>query len=221
MSSDSPFLSWQLADSAFPTGAFAHSWGLEAAWQHGEIGDIAAVSRFVEAAVQQTAFGVVPLLNAVYQDPRRWTELDALADAFLINVVANRASRQQGRTLLATAARVWSSPEMDLAREQASRLCAHLGPVTGVVFGAVGVPLETAQQLMLFGTARGVLSAAVRLGILGSYEAQRLQLESVPLLESWCARSARFDEEDLAQVAPIPDLLQATHDRLYSRLFQS
>ena len=99
----SNFLAWQLADSAFPTGAFAHSWGLEAAWQHGEIGDAAGVRRFVEAALQQTAFGVVPLLNAAHQDPSRWAELDALADAFLVNVVANRASRQQGRTLLATA----------------------------------------------------------------------------------------------------------------------
>ena len=219
--SSSSFLAWQLADSAFPTGAFAHSWGLEAAWQHGEIRDVAAVRRFVEAAVQQTAFAVVPLLNVAHDDPRRWPDLDAVADAFLINAVANRASRQQGRTLLATAARVWPSPDMEMARAHASRLCAHLGPVAGVVFRTVGVPLATAQQLVLFGTARGVLSAAVRLGILGSYEAQRLQVECVPLLEDCCARSAGFDEEDLTQVAPIPDLLQATHDRLYSRLFQS
>jgi urease accessory protein len=221
MSSHSHFLAWQLADSAFPTGAFAHSWGLEAAWQHGELGDVAAVWRFVEATVRQAAFGVVPLLNVAHQAPRRWAELDALTDAFLINVVANRASRQQGRTLLATAARVWPSPAMNLAREQAAGLCAHLGPVAGVVFRTVDVPLDTAQQLLLFGTVRGVVSAAVRLGILGSYEAQRLQLEAVPLLEECCALSTRFDEDDLAQVAPIPDLLQATHDRLYSRLFQS
>ena len=219
--STSNFLAWQLADSAFPTGAFAHSWGLESAWQHGEVGDSAAVRRFVEAAVRQTTFGIVPLLTAAHQDPSRWADLDALADAFLINGVANRASRQQGRTLLATAARVWPGPEMRLAREQASRLFAHLGPVTGVVFRTVGIPLDTAQQLLLFGTVRGVVSAAVRLGILGSYEAQRLQLDAVPLLEECCVRSARFDENDLAQVAPIADLLQATHDRLYSRLFQS
>ena len=30
-------LVWQLVDSAFPTGAFAHSLGLEAAWHHGEV----------------------------------------------------------------------------------------------------------------------------------------------------------------------------------------
>src|SRR6187402_2522160 len=128
MNSESPFLAWQLADSAFPTGAFAHSWGLEAAWQHGEVRDASAVRGFVEAAVQQSAFSVVPLLNAAYRDARRWAELDALADAFLINAVANRASRQQGRSLLATASRIWPSPAMVLARETGSRLCMHLGP---------------------------------------------------------------------------------------------
>ena len=80
---------------------------------------------------------------------------------------------------------------------------------------------ETARQLVLFGTARGVFSAAVRLGLVGSYEAQRLQFEAVPWLEEQCARSAALDERDLAQTAPIADLLQSAHDRLYSRLFQS
>ena len=40
---------------------------------------------------------------------------------------------------------------------------------------ALGVSLETTQRVVLFVAARGVLSAAVRLGVTGSYEAQRLQ----------------------------------------------
>ena len=37
LSGDNQWLLWQLADSAFPTGGFAHSGGLEAAWQNGEV----------------------------------------------------------------------------------------------------------------------------------------------------------------------------------------
>jgi urease accessory protein len=219
--SESPFVAWQLIDSAFPTGAFAHSWGLEAAWHHGEIADPDALARFVERAVQGTAWAIVPLVNAAFHNLERVSELDELANAFLTNDVANRASRQQGRTLLATAARVWPDAERERLMRQAAGPYRHLGPTTGAVLRILGVPLPTAQQIVLYGAARGVLSAAVRLGILGSYEAQRLQLACVPWLETQCRRCADLSEDDLAQVAPVQDLFQATHDRLYSRLFQS
>ena len=66
-----------------------------------------------------------------------------------------------------------------------------------------------------------MLAAAVRLGIAGSYEAQQLQASCGPWLDELLRRAASLDLNDLAQTAPIADLLQARHDRLYSRLFQS
>jgi urease accessory protein len=219
MSSD--WLIWQLADSAFPTGLFAHSWGLESAWQQGEIPDGEALRRFVGEAVLQTAHAAMPLMNEAYASPDRLEALDAVADAFLTNVVANRASRIQGRTLVATAARVWPSPDLAGLDARARRSCAHVAPVTGATFRMLDVPVETAQHMMLFGTARGVISAAVRLGIVGSYEAQRLQHACAPVLDEAARQSAALTVEDLAQPAPVLDLLQAAHDRLYSRLFQS
>ncbi len=89
------------------------------------------------------------------------------------------------------------------------------------VFRAIGLALSTAQKVVLYGTARGVLSAAVRLGIAGSYEAQRMQFECGPWLDVLTERCAGLRERDLAQTAPVLELLQSRHDRLYSRLFQS
>ena len=125
-----------------------------------------------------------------------------------------------GERLLATAARVWPSPAMSGVQRQADELWVHAGPAAGVVFRHIGVPLETARQLVLFGTARGVFSAAVRLGLVGSYEAQRLQFEAAPWLEEQCARSAALDEHDLAQTAPIATCC-SLGTTLYSSLFQS
>jgi urease accessory protein len=221
VNSPSPFLAWQLVDSAFPTGAFAHSWGLEAAWQHGEIEDAEALVRFVDAVLRQTAYGLVPLFNAAFDDPDRWSDLDELAQAFLTNAVANRASRQQGRTLLTTAVRIWPCAELDAAKALSAHLSVHLGPVSGIVFRQIGVSRDTGQQVLLYGAARGVLSAAVRLGIVGSYEAQRMQRDCADSLEQLSVACVALGVEDLMQIAPIPDMLQATHDRLYSRLFQS
>jgi len=215
------WLTWQIVDSAFPTGAFAHSYGLEAAWQHGEIGGPAELRGFLHASLLQAAHGVMPLVNAAYHAPQQLEALDRRADLFLLNTVANRASRIQGRTLLATIARVWPSSELTHVSRRAAATSAHVAPITGVAFRTIGLPLGTIQKVVLFSTARLIGSAAVRLGIVGSYEAQRLQSDCAPWLDDLFRRSALFEVGDLAQTSPIIDLLQARHDRLYSRLFQS
>ncbi len=237
-------LVWQLVDSAFPTGAFAHSLGLESAWHHGEIASRDDLRRFVEATILQTASGTLPLVNGAHREPARLAEWDARNDAFLSNAVANRASRQQGRTLVASAARIFASSTLDALLARVRRLpttkrptskalpipnsqtlppqlCAHVAPLTGAVFAALGVPLETTQRIVLFVAARGVLSAAVRLGVTGSYDAQRLQSECAAWSATVQARYHAAGPDDLAQTAPVIDILQGAHDRLYSRLFQS
>ena len=217
----SDWLTWQIVDSAFPTGAFAHSCGLESAWQHGEVNDLDALCQFLRASILQAGYATLPLLNTGYRHPENLIALDALAETFLVNAVANRASRVQGRALVATAARIWPSAGMTSLQMQVRASCAHVAPFAGATFQLIGVSLEVAQRVALFGAARGVLAAAVRLGIAGSFEAQRLQHTSARWLEEVAQRCHALTAEDLAQTAPVIDVLQAGHDRLYSRLFQS
>jgi urease accessory protein len=212
---------WQLLDSAFPTGGFAHSAGLEAAWQQGEVTDAASLRAFLEAALWQTGYGTLPFVTAAHRDPDRFAALDELNDVFLINPVANRASRVQGRALAASAARVWPGPALEAFEAAARDACAHVGPVTGVVFRRLGVPLASVQPMVLYAAARAVCAAAVRLGLAGSYEAQRLQTAGRVAAAGVLARCGDLDVACAAQAAPLIDLVQAGHDRLYSRLFQS
>jgi urease accessory protein len=218
---DPSWLFWQLADSAFPTGGFAHSWGLEAAWQSGEVADVSALRHLLRDVAWQTGRGALPFLTAAFRRPERLDELDLLNDVFLTNAVANRASRVQGRAFASTCARIWPSAAFVALDARKLQCCGHGAPTLGAALRALDVPLDTSQRLVLFGATRGVLAAAVRLGIVGSYQAQRLQFESGPLLDAVLRTCGDLEDEDAAQTAPILDLLQATHDRLYSRLFQS
>ena len=217
----SDWLAWQVVDSAFPVGTFAHSWGLEAAWQAGHLDDDAALHRFLTETIRQTGRGALPLVDAAYRRPERLEELDELNEAFLTNAVANRASRVQGRTLAATAARVWPSSATTDLEARVRRGRAHVAPVSGVVFRTIGLPRETAGRAVLYGAARGVLAAAVRLGIVGSYRAQRMQHGAEACLDTTLETCAGLAPEEICQTAPIVDVLQGAHDRLYSRLFQS
>jgi urease accessory protein len=214
-------LLWQLIDSAFPSGTFAHSWGLEAAYQAGEIDSDASLRRFLRDNLWQTGHAVLPLVTAAHQHPATVAALDASCDAFLTNAVANRASRQQGRAFVSTCARVWPLAALTALDIQVRGSCGHYAPAAGAALCALDVPLGDAQQLVLFGASRGVLAAAVRLGIVGPYRAQQLQHECGALIADVLAGCASLDVSDLTQTAPIADLVQSTHDRLYSRLFQS
>jgi urease accessory protein len=86
-------LTWQLVDSAFPSGGFAHSWGLEAAYQAGEVTTDAALARFLEDSLWQAGHTALPFVGAAYDSPARTAELDDLCDAYLVNAVANRMRR--------------------------------------------------------------------------------------------------------------------------------
>src|SRR5258705_145761 len=61
---EADWLLWQLADSAFPTGGFAHSAGLEAAWQHGEIRTAAELRQWLVSSLDQVAGTALPFVNA-------------------------------------------------------------------------------------------------------------------------------------------------------------
>jgi urease accessory protein len=212
---------WQLIDSAFPSGGFAHSWGLEAAYQAGELESEPALRRFLRDNLWQTGHAVLPLVTAAHREPERFEALDADCDAFLSNSIANRASRQQGRAMLAACARIWPSPALiDLdARARAGH--GHYPPSIGAALQALHIPIADAHHFVLFAASRGVLAAAIRLGIVGPFRAQQLQHDCARWSDDVLAACAPRGASEITQTAPIADLVQSAHDRLYSRLFQS
>lgn len=210
---------WQLVDSAFPTGGFAHSAGLEAAWQHGEVRNRTALTAYLECSLDQAGRGGIPVVAEAHRSPDRWDDINAICDAFLNNHVANRASRMQGRALISAYERIMGHPPT--LASTAGTAPVHWAAALGRVCRQLGLDGDTAGRLFLFNHLRSLLAAAVRLNIVGPMEAQRLQF----LL---AARAANVHEEcsgialeALANTSPLLDLWQGAQDRLYSRLFQS
>ncbi|KAI9456997.1 hypothetical protein BJY52DRAFT_1120707 [Lactarius psammicola] len=126
----------------------------------------------------------------------------------------------------------------------------HLPVCWGVLTGALGLTLAThlrrhtspctytdrGAHLHLFLHARGVLSAAVRMNIVGPYAAQQLLLHAVRrVVDDALGSTAHLisgalrDEVDLeraderlpATTWPLGEILAARHDLLHSRIFNS
>jgi urease accessory protein len=228
-----PWLLWQLADSAFPTGGFAHSAGLEAAWQHGEVKNRGELDSFVEASLHQLGHAALPFVMAAHAEPERLEEFDQLCDAFTTNHVANRASRAQGKAFLAAVRRIFfvgQASRLPPFNEEKATTETGKMPVLpfnhfpGVFGGALkwlDVPQDTTGRLFFFNHLRGVMAAAVRLNIVGPMEAQVLQQQFSSIAESVLKTCATLTLDDIAQTSPLLDIWQGAQDRLYSRLFQS
>jgi urease accessory protein len=150
-------------------------------------------------------------------------KINQLCDAFTSNHVANRASRLQGQAFLIAAERTFGGEPLKALRAAFRNpdLPAHFAPL----FGAVGALLEIERaelaNLFMFLHLRGWIASAVRLGIVGPMEGQRTQFQLSDYAGSVARRCSSLTLDDVAQAAPLLDLMQANHDRLYSRLFQS
>ena len=217
------YLVWQLIDSAFPSGGFAHSGGLEATVQHGHVTDGDSTRAFARQALAQSGRSALPIVTASHRCQESLGELDRLSDVFLSNPVANRASRAQGRALLTSVARSFRGGDVETleTRIRIEGLAGHYAPLFGRLFSVLGIEVVDTQRAYLFISARGVSSAAVRLGIMGAFEAQAMQAELTAHIDAIVRDCGELSPDHIAQTAPLIDLFQATQDRLYSRLFQS
>jgi len=216
---DDDWLLWQLADSAFPSGGFAHSGGLEAAWRHGEVPNPAQLASFIEASLEQFGRGTIPFVTAAHDQPDEAAKLDRHCNSFLTNHVANRASRLQGRAFLASSGKIFSSSQISPKANDFP--LGHFAPVFGAILRHLGVSRSGAARLFFFQHLRGLVAGAIRLGIAGPMEAQAWQHRLASRANVILFRCQDLPVADIAQTAPLLEIWQGTQDRLYSRLFQT
>jgi urease accessory protein len=73
----------------------------------------------------------------------------------------------------------------------------------------------------MFFTLRDILSAATRMNLIGPMEGAKLQVQMSGMAESILKSKKNRSVDDAYQSAPYLDLVQARHDQLYTRIFNS
>lgn len=100
---------------------------------------------------------------------------------------------------------------------------AHLAPLFGAVGRLAGLSLEQTAFVFVLGHVKALVSAAVRAGVFGPYQAQKTLAgrEMQEMIAEVIRREWETEVEDAGQCVPVMDLWFGRHEVLYSRIFNS
>lgn len=222
-----PFL--HLSDSFYPTGTYAHSFGLEGLVQAGSVRDRETLRAFLQGQVLPVlARTDLAIASAAYHaagDPIDWTrlrELCFLASAARGARELREASEAVGRQRLDFCALLHGG----LAAEVVARANADRWPRPACVAAAIegrvhGAPLDAVLTALVYGNLAGVVAAAVKLLRLGQNATHTLIAELLGGLPALLSTVPSVERDTFGSFNPWWDIASSRHEQADFRLFIS
>jgi urease accessory protein len=208
----------------FPVGAFAYSHGLEWAHEAGDIDNADDLRDWLTTLTERgTLYNDAILLGAAYRDAvqgdaQRLAEINELALAMATSRERRLETATQGNAFLLAIRKSWPCASLDLV--PAGEDVAY--PVA-VAVAAAGhnLPLAATLDIFCLGFVSNLVSAAIRLGIVGQTDGQNVIAGLMPSIHDTAQSCATNDLDDLGGSAFRSDLASLKHETQYTRLFRS
>ena len=213
----------QYADSFFPSGSIAFSWGLETLRVDGEIASAEQVAQFLEGQLvhRWASFDAPVLVAAIRADGMfdRLEDLDHLVEAMTLAPELREGSRRAGASLLKVHSGL-GTPRPDQYRRSIAQRKArgHLPVVQGLLWNATGLSEDACRAVSAHTLCTGIVGAALRLGLIGHLDAQKIMLQVRPVLVELLQLPAA-GVEDLYTCTPHAEIAAMRHEVQDSRLF--
>ena len=216
----------QLADSAFPSGAFNLSHGLETLVADGAVRSADDVAGLLEVSLlDRYARADLVILLAVHDAPdlAEILELDRRLSTVKLATDDRIASQRVGRRLAIEASRLVDDAMLAgyVAALTDGRADGNAAVAMGVATGGFGVPARDAALAAAWTFASGLCAAAVRLGLMGHGRAQSILREAGPVMRLAVERAVAGDPRDLRPSSPQLDVALARHETSAAHLFAS
>ena len=227
----------QLGDSLFPSGAFSHSFGLEALVADRVVDSAADLAEVLDVHLRQRlAYSDLPALMAAHAaggdplaahaaggDPEPLFAIDRSLTAVKLAREEREASGRMGLRLATECVRLVPAPALAalVAGVREGRTPGNAAVALGLATRAFGVGAREAGLVACYAASAALVSAAMRLLRLGHGRAQAVLLAAHPAMRAAVATAEDVDWRDLRPCAPQLDVASARHQRAAARLFAS
>lgn len=235
--------SLQLSDSAFPTGRYTVSAGLESFAQSGHLDPRQPVDGLVTLLDDYLRFAVGPTDGAALACAHRsvtetYDADDPAAEASALDMVARVDERlttvrlprearvtsgRVGRALLRTAGAAFEVPLLAAygRRVRAGEVPGNAAVLLGVLTAALDIPRHHALAAELHSFTIASVTAAVRLALIDHGGAQTALRRLHPVIARATDENLDKNVAQIASSAPLIDLMSMRHERAQLRLFAS
>ena len=213
----------QYADSFFPSGGTAFSWGLEALCADRQVTSAEDVRCFLEGQLRHRwatcdrAFLVAA--HRACADLDAVVALDRMLEAMTLPRELRDGATRAGGALLGVHERLGTAGAAAYRRRvRAGEAPGHLPVVQGLLLAGVGLDARVASAVSAHGLAVSIVSAALRLSVITHVDAQRI-LTAVRGLLAGLLDERPADVAEASVYAPATDVAAMRHESQTARLF--
>jgi urease accessory protein len=213
----------------FPIGSFSFSHGLEAAATSGAVRDRDSLQLWINAIL---ASGAGRMDADILRDAHRASaagDIGALSDAnrrgiaFRATAETRLETTAHGEAFLSTCRAAWPNPVFDCwakgISERDEAVC--YAAAVGAAAAQAGIPLDFALLGYLQALASTLVSAGLRLGIIGQTDGQRILAALEPVIAAAVSGALTRDPDAFGSATFAVELASMAHETQYTRLFRS
>ena len=217
----------QLSDSFFPSGLYATSNGLEILVHDRKIKNANELRELIKVFQSQQIgpADCVALCNAYdfieNDDFEKIIQVDNTLYAMKLVKEIRETSTRSGIQLIKCIKSFKDDKFLKLYSNSITKqTCSGIYPVSfAIAANSLGIKKQQAATMLLYGFTVSVVGAALRMGVIEHFEAQKIIDELKNEISSIVQQNLKKSLEEMWQFAPELDIVQISHEKMNQKMF--